>query len=162
MARDLRDGRGAQLAKLALTEPEGLGLRANASLMATMMKLTVVTALALASCGPDPIVDLEARTAEFARVAAEFCMWAEGDPGDPVSELNTAHRLTAKLYYLGLALPSTIELTIDDITSERISHDEFMAMYHRFASLPFDFYRTVAEPHDLEDLDANGLAQLVV
>lgn len=107
-------------------------------------------------------MSLEEQTDEFASVAAEFCQWAEGRPEDPVAEFETAHRLTARLYHLGLSLPSGIESTTGDIPSQRRSDEESQAMYERFASLPFDYYKTVDEPHDLEELEAvvPPLAQL--
>lgn len=87
------------------------------------------------------------RLEAFFHTAAEFCRWAEGDPAAPDEEVATALRLLSGLYAQALELPTLF----DEADAPGLPHEEWLAIYKRFGSLPFNHYAAYSAPYDTED-----------
>jgi hypothetical protein len=84
--------------------------------------------------------DLEA-IHRFAARAREFRSWAEGEPAhEPVDEVRLVLDLLVNLYSAALALPEG-EPPDDEVTAT--THEEWLRIYQRCASLPVDMYGEV-------------------
>lgn len=92
---------------------------------------------------------------QFAEVARQFCIWAEGEPGSPEIEALRALQFLSKLYQLGLDLPPMF----GDEEAAEVPHEEWMKVYRRFGSLPFNYYMQCGNPQDVP-ADVPGVADL--
>lgn len=87
------------------------------------------------------------RLEAFFHTATVFCIWAEGSPALPDEEAATAVSLLSRLYAQANELPELF----DEEDAPRLSHEEWLVIYKRFGSLPFNFYAAYSDPHDVED-----------
>jgi hypothetical protein len=87
---------------------------------------------------------------EFARVAAQFCQWAEGESLPPEREAHVAHQLLCDLYQLALRLPPEFG---EEAPSD-VSDESWKRVYRRFGALPFNYYSHCFDPRELP----NGVA----
>lgn len=83
----------------------------------------------------------------FVACARQFCTWAEGEPGrsKTCDEVHLILRLLVDLYSAALALP---EGEAPDDEAVDTTHEEWLRIYQRCASLPVDRYREVFNPLD--------------
>lgn len=79
----------------------------------------------------------------FADVAAEFCSWAESQPTDRSQDAGKALFILSKQIAHVHQLPEDF----DDEDAPRISHDEWLVLYGRFGTFPFNYYACHADPH---------------
>ena len=86
---------------------------------------------------------------EFFEAAAAFCHWAEGAPGTPDEEAQTALRLLVGLYSLAFRLPRESE----EKESISVPDEQWQIVFKRFGALPFNYYNTVVDPFDFEKPD---------
>ena len=91
-------------------------------------------------CMADPVEHLS-------MIARNYCAWVEAPPLPEEAEVKTALRLLADLSSAIMATPSLG--CGEDIACERISGEEWGAIYKRFASLPFNYYLTLFSPAKL-------------
>jgi hypothetical protein len=87
------------------------------------------------------------RLEAFFGTASEFCRWAEVRPATPDDEVATALSLLSRLYAQALELPPLF----DEEDAPKVSHEEWLVIYKRFGSLPFNYYAEYSEPHCTED-----------
>lgn len=92
---------------------------------------------------------------EFADVAAEFCSWAESQPADHSQDADKAVCFLSKLIAHVHQLPEDF----DDEDAPRISQDEWLVVYRRFGTLPFNDYVCYADPH-ITDEPSSGRGDL--
>jgi hypothetical protein len=85
--------------------------------------------------------------ARFAAAAERYCAWAESTPESAYGEVDKAIRLLLELVARVLDLPPT-EPGEEDF--ERPTHEQWKAVFRRFATLPIQHYGTHS-PQDLED-----------
>ncbi len=97
----------------------------------------------------------------FADATEQFCVWAEGPPGDEASEAAAARLHLARLFVAALGLrPATPDWEVDGP-----SEPEWRVMFQRFGALPFNYYSCVSphvvpgEQHFVGDL-ADDLADI--
>ncbi len=83
----------------------------------------------------------------FFDAATAFCIWAESEPAAPVDEVDTAIKLLSKLLSEIHELPKLF----DEEVAPELSHEEWLAVYKRFGSLPFNYYASYSEPHNAEN-----------
>lgn len=79
----------------------------------------------------------------FARVAAEYCAWAEAAPGEPRAEALIARRLLLDLMRGAIALP---EVCPEEVVRAEITIDDYMRVFRRFGALPFQYYSECFDP----------------
>jgi|WetSurMetagenome_2_1015567.scaffolds.fasta_scaffold15596_2 hypothetical protein len=83
---------------------------------------------------------------DFAKLAREFCEWANKQPEEPEKELYSNALMLSKLYYYGLQLPE-VQLEKDLPKDEySVNDEEWKKVFKRFASLPFQYYREIFNP----------------
>jgi hypothetical protein len=87
--------------------------------------------------------------APFIAVARAYCEWVASEPRAPEEEARLALRLLSRLYCEALLLP--VGECGDDISGQRISHEEWMLKHRRFASMPFQYYWDYIQPTELDD-----------
>jgi hypothetical protein len=88
-------------------------------------------------------------TTHFVDVARRFCAWAEAQPGSEEEEGKTAMHFLADLVS---AIMATADLGYaDDAEEDRVSDDEWKAVFKRFGFLPFNYYTTFFSPAKLYD-----------
>ena len=80
----------------------------------------------------------------FFRTASAFCQWAEGNPDVPEEEASTALRLLSQLCAQAYELPALF----DAEDAPEFSHEQWLEIYKRFGTLPFNYYAPYSEPHD--------------
>ena len=83
----------------------------------------------------------------FFNAATVFCTWAESAPTVPEDEVDTAIKLLSKLLALVHDLP---ELFYEE-DAPALTHEEWLAVYRRFGTLPFNYYACYSEPHVTAD-----------
>jgi len=92
---------------------------------------------------------------QFADAAEQFCAWAEGPPQPSESDAMLALQLLSNLYQQALHLPSLFgEQEPDEVT-----HDAWKIVYHRFGSLPFNYYMQCTDPSNVPG-ELPGVADL--
>jgi hypothetical protein len=91
----------------------------------------------------------------FAKVASEFCSWAESEPADPVEEAARAVKLLSRLVALVHDLPGDF----GNEDPRDISHEQWLVVYKRFGSLPFNYYACYADPY-LAEAPCPGMGDL--
>src|SRR5687768_15773469 len=90
----------------------------------------------------------------FASLAQKFCAWAEGPPDAASSDdTRVVLQLLVELYSAALRLPEG-EPAEDEI--ESTSHEEWLRIYRRCASLPVDHYYEVFNPLQQTDVEPVG------
>ena len=72
----------------------------------------------------------------FFDTASAFCTWAESVPAAPEDEADTAIRMLSKLLALVHELPDLF----DEEDAPGSTHEEWVAVYKRFGTLPFNYY----------------------
>jgi hypothetical protein len=91
----------------------------------------------------------------FAAAARRYCEWCEGAPSSARVEARTAYDLLVTLLgsmrQVGSAEPVGVEIDYDR---------DFQRMRGRFASMPFQFYRSSQDPFDLDDASAAGVGDV--
>lgn len=92
---------------------------------------------------------------QFAEVAEQFCIWAEGAPLSPKREAELANQLLSTLYQRALMLTDVFE----DVEAVRVTRDEWDLVYKRFGSLPFNYYMQCADPDNVPN-ELPGVADL--
>jgi Domain of unknown function (DUF5063) len=92
----------------------------------------------------------------FTETVQRFCAWAE----------TTQHDLIEARQHL-IALMASIPLLEEfrnfdggDESFDRRSHEDGSQDHKRFSDLPFQYYRTVFDPHDLESTDETSMVDL--
>ncbi len=85
-------------------------------------------------------------TQKFASAARDFCDWVEGVPGEAAEEARKAQRHLVRLYQAALDLPDRFE----EFDARRVSDDEWDAIYRRFGAMPFNYYASTFDPHNLD------------
>jgi hypothetical protein len=80
--------------------------------------------------------------AAFARVAEEYCCWAEAEPRDAVGEARMARRLAVELLRRAIELPERFSET----RAPEIAEEEYRRVYKRFGALPFNYYSECFNP----------------
>lgn len=78
----------------------------------------------------------------FARIAEEYCDWAEAAPGDAVPEARRARRLLIELLRRAIDLPDVSSSE----ASNSVGDDEYHRVYGRFGVLPFNYYSACFDP----------------
>lgn len=73
---------------------------------------------------------MDVSTESFVTVAKEFIAWVEAKPGTETAELKTAIGFVARLYTAALALEDVNPES--DVKAEKLSHEEWKAIYDRF------------------------------
>ncbi|WP_440224250.1 DUF5063 domain-containing protein [Dokdonella sp. MW10] len=86
------------------------------------------------------------RLEDFVSTARAYCAWIEGFAASPDLEAETAALLLSKLCAQVNELPELF----DDEDAPRLEHKQWVAVYQRLSSLPFNYYATFAEPSILE------------
>jgi hypothetical protein len=85
----------------------------------------------------------------FVVCARDFCTWAENEPSrETRNEVHFVLQLLGQLYSAALALP---EGEAPDDEGADTTHEEWLRIYQRCASLPVDRYHEVFNP--LDDAD---------
>jgi hypothetical protein len=79
----------------------------------------------------------------FVEAAREFCRWAEADPSDATSELDTALRLLSGLYHQAALQPHDVAEAHPDLPEEAVPNE---AIYKRFGALPVGYYAETLDP----------------
>lgn len=93
----------------------------------------------------------------FAASARKFCSWAEGEPCRTANdEVSLVLQLLINLYSAALALPEG-EAPDDEVADT--THEEWLRIYQRCASLPVDRYREIFNP--LGDDDCEPVAATI-
>ncbi len=92
---------------------------------------------------------------QFAKTAEQFCVWAEGAPLSQDVEATFALRILSNLYNQALGLPSES----GEEEPVEVTHNEWMAIFKRFGSLPFNYYSQCSSPHNVPD-NSPGVADL--
>ena len=92
---------------------------------------------------------------KFADSARRYCAWCEGPAGDAATEMRTAFALVLAL----LNAIAAVEQGRGGGDSQGIPHEDFMKMHRRFASLPFQYYRSEFDPLDLEP-EGDGMGDI--
>lgn len=82
---------------------------------------------------------------EFARVAAQFCQWAEGESQSPDREAQVALQFLCDLYQLALQLPSEF----GEEEAAEVSDESWKRVYRRFGALPFNYYSHCFDPQEV-------------
>jgi hypothetical protein len=85
----------------------------------------------------------------FVENVERFCEWAETDKHDLVEARQ--HLITLMTSIPWLAELRYASKGVDDFP--RRGHDEWSRDHKRFADLPFQYYRSVFDPHDLDSTD---------
>ena len=80
---------------------------------------------------------------DFVRTATNFCQWAEASPRPDDQDI--AIKYLSQLYSQAHELPTLF----DEEDAPDISHEEWLLIYERFGSLPFNYYAAYAEPTDI-------------
>ncbi|WP_078757722.1 DUF5063 domain-containing protein [Novilysobacter spongiicola] len=83
----------------------------------------------------------------FRDTATAFCKWAESAPVAPADDVDTAIKMLSKL----LALVHELPELFDEEDTPGATHEEWLTVYKRFGSLPFNYYASYSEPHDTAD-----------
>lgn len=86
---------------------------------------------------------------DFFEIAKAFCLWSESPPGKPDDEVSTALQFVSRLYSLAFQLPSDFH----ENEALSIPHEKWQIVFERFDSLPFNYYKTVVDPFELERED---------
>ena len=87
----------------------------------------------------------------FAASARKFCSWAEGEAcGTANDEVSLVLQLLINLYSAALALPEG-EAPDDEVADT--THEEWLRIYQRCASLPVDRYREIFNPLGDDDCE---------
>lgn len=86
---------------------------------------------------------------DFFEAAKAFCLWSESAPGTPDEEERTALQLVSRLYSLALQIPSDFH----EKEALSIPHEKWQIIYERFGTLPFNYYKAVIDPFELEKED---------
>lgn len=81
----------------------------------------------------------------FVEAAREFCSWCEGERRVSVEEVVIALSLLPKLYSAALQLPDVF----GEEEAPTISDDDYREVFVRFASLPFNYYASCFDPHQV-------------
>jgi hypothetical protein len=84
---------------------------------------------------------------QFFHTAHAFCHWAESSVSLPEREAATAIKLLSQL----CAQVHDIPELFDEEDAPPLPHEAWQLIYKRFAALPFNYYSTYCEPHDLDD-----------
>ncbi|WP_255988681.1 DUF5063 domain-containing protein [Chitinolyticbacter albus] len=84
---------------------------------------------------------------DFARVAQDFCDWAEAPARSVDEEVGIALRLVSQLYSHALNLPELF----DEEEVPDTAHQDWFAIFKRFGALPFNYYGACFEPTDVAD-----------
>tara|TARA_R110002072_G_scaffold174303_3_gene329353 strand:- start:35623 stop:36108 length:486 start_codon:yes stop_codon:yes gene_type:complete len=92
--------------------------------------------------------------AEFADAASRFIGWCDGMPGNRVPEARAALGHVAELYHLALPLRELEDAPEAD--GDRISLEQWQAVFQRFASLPFNYYTSVFDPRIADGIDSEA------
>ena len=89
---------------------------------------------------------------QFRNAAADYCSWVEGSPADPLGEARIAWRLLPKVLHLIHDVP---EAEPDSVADKDFltKGDNTLPIYRRFAALPFNYYREIWNPHEIESAD---------
>jgi len=89
---------------------------------------------------------------DFARLAREFCTWAEGEPGAVEDEVISAIRLLGPLLAAGSALAHALLEEGPDypVASEK------KELIDRFNSMPFQYYRSIWSPADWDNIEPSA------
>lgn len=88
----------------------------------------------------------------FAKLAREYCDWAEGTAGEPIEEVRIARRLLSQLYANAILLPERY----GDEESSSISHEDWTVIMQRFGSTPIVDYWVSLDPIIEEAKHYNG------
>ena len=83
----------------------------------------------------------------FFNTATAFCRWAEGESAAPDDEAETAFKLLGRLCVQVLEIPPLF----DEEDAPELPHEEWLVVYKRFGSLPFNYYASYSEPHITSD-----------
>jgi hypothetical protein len=92
---------------------------------------------------------MNAIEAPFIAAVRAYCEWVDSEPRASEAEARLALRLLSRLYSEALLLPAGE--CGGDISGQRISQEEWMRRYRRFASMPFQYYWDYIQPTDLDD-----------
>jgi hypothetical protein len=96
------------------------------------------------------IMQIDAATSRFADTVRAYCQWAEGEPASQEAEAKTARLYVARLYAQALELSTTANWDGDAPT---ISHDVWLSVFKRFASLPVSYYGECLDPLEVPASD---------
>lgn len=92
----------------------------------------------------------------FAEVARRYCMWAEGQLGNPYDEIRRVRLLLAELHLAAVELPHPgIGKNTDAVS---ITHEEWSRFYEKFGALPVTNYSDTFDPLKEEEPVTNSLA----
>ncbi len=92
----------------------------------------------------------------FVEIARRYCTWAEGKLSEPKQEMQQVQLLLVELYIAALQLP---DLGCgEDQKAVKISHDEWLCMYQKFAILPLTGYWDTFNPLEETEPVFNSLA----
>jgi hypothetical protein len=84
---------------------------------------------------------IDEATTRFASAAREYCLWAEGAPGE--THMLLARRHLATLIAFALDLPDSAHDANDPGT---IPSDAWRAIFQRFGELPVNYYNNCVDP----------------
>ena len=91
------------------------------------------------------VIAMTTKIESFAKTARAYCSWCEAEPTTSVDDALSALKILPALYSAAIALP---DLSGNE-EAPRVSDEEWRRVFARFASLPFNYYASCFDPHQI-------------